>query len=140
MEQLKFNTAIAVLIDLNSEMMKWPVIPRGVAETFLLMLAPFAPHVAEELWRVLGHAESLSHASLARRGTRTLTRDARLEIPVQVMGKVREPHHGARRRRPRGDRGARPWRTPRSGPASRARRSAASSIVPGKMVNIVTSS
>src|SRR5262245_26253748 len=88
MEQLKFNTAIAVLIDLNSEMMKWPTIPRDIAETFLLMLAPFAPHAAEELWRMLGHAESLSHAAWPT-WDEALTRDARIEIPVQVMGKVR---------------------------------------------------
>ena len=88
MEQLRFNTAIAVLIDLNSEMMKWPVIPRGVAETFLLMLAPFAPHAAEELWQVLGHGESLAHATWPA-WDEARTRDARIEIPVQVMGKVR---------------------------------------------------
>jgi leucyl-tRNA synthetase len=88
MEQLKFNTAIAALIDLNSEMMKWPAIPRGIAETFLLMLAPFAPHAAEEIWRMTGHTQSLARASWPA-WDEELTRDARIEIPVQVMGKVR---------------------------------------------------
>jgi leucyl-tRNA synthetase len=88
MEQLKFNTAIAVLIDLNTEMMKWPAIPRGIAEAFVLMLAPFAPHAAEELWQKLGHSQSLTRATWPA-WDEELTRDARIEIPVQVMGKVR---------------------------------------------------
>jgi leucyl-tRNA synthetase len=88
MEQLKFNTAIAVLIDLNSEIIKWPAIPRAIAEAFVLMLAPFAPHVAEELWHAMGHGESLAHATWPA-WDEELTRDARIEMPVQVMGKVR---------------------------------------------------
>ncbi len=88
MEQLKFNTAIAALIDLNSEMMKWPAIPRSLAEAFVLMLAPFAPHMAEELWQRLGHQTSLARATWPA-WDEELTRDARVEIPVQVMGKVR---------------------------------------------------
>ena len=88
MEQLKFNTAIAALIDLNSEMMKWPAIPRSIGEAFVLMLAPFAPHLSEELWQKLGHDGSLAHASWPS-WNEELTRDVRIEIPVQVMGKVR---------------------------------------------------
>jgi leucyl-tRNA synthetase len=88
MEQLKFNTAIAVLIDLNTEMMKWSVIPRGIAEAFVLMLAPFAPHAAEELWQTLGHGESLAYAPWPA-WDEELTRDAQIELPVQVNGKVR---------------------------------------------------
>ncbi|HXJ83550.1 MAG TPA: leucine--tRNA ligase [Candidatus Methylomirabilis sp.] len=88
MEQLKFNTAIAVLIDMNGEMMKWPAIPRRFAEAFLLMLAPFAPHAAEELWRTIGHTQSLARAPWPV-WDEALTQDAQIEIPVQVMGKVR---------------------------------------------------
>jgi leucyl-tRNA synthetase len=88
MEQLKFNTGIAALIDLNSEMLKWPAIPRAIAEAFVLMLAPFAPHMAEELWQKLGHDTSLAHASWPS-WDEASTRDAQIEIPVQVMGKVR---------------------------------------------------
>jgi leucyl-tRNA synthetase len=88
MEQLKFNTAIAVLIDLNSEIKKWPVIPRTIAEVFVLMLAPFAPHLAEELWQKLGHDRSLASASWPS-WDEEVTWDAWIDIPVQVMGKVR---------------------------------------------------
>ena len=58
MKQLKFNTAIAALIDLNGEMLRWPSVPRASAEVFVLMLAPLAPHLAEELWWRLGHRAS----------------------------------------------------------------------------------
>jgi leucyl-tRNA synthetase len=88
MEQLKFNTAIAVLIDLNSEIKKWPAIPRTIAEVFVLMLAPFAPHLSEELWQKLGHDRSLASASWPS-WDEEVTRDAWIDIPVQVMGKVR---------------------------------------------------
>jgi len=88
MEQLKFNTAIALLIDLNGEMMKWSAIPRPIAEAFLLMLAPFAPHAAEELWRTIGHTRSLGRAPWPA-WDEALTQDTQIEIPVQVMGKVR---------------------------------------------------
>src|SRR5204862_7263115 len=61
-EAMRFNTAIAELIKLNNEVGRLPSIPRELAENFALMLAPFAPHLAEELWERLGH-----HKSLARR-------------------------------------------------------------------------
>jgi leucyl-tRNA synthetase len=88
MEQLKFNTAIAALIDLNSEMMRWPEIPRTSAEAFVLMLAPLAPHIAEELWWRLGHAASLARERWPEWDGHMLS-DAHVVIPVQVMGRVR---------------------------------------------------
>jgi leucyl-tRNA synthetase len=88
MEQLKFNTAIAALIDLNGEMLRWPEIPRASAEAFVLMLAPLAPHIAEELWWRLGHAASLAHERWPEWDEHVLA-DAQVEIPVQVMGRVR---------------------------------------------------
>ena len=88
MEQLKFNTAIAALIDLNGEMLRWPEIPRTSAEAFVLMLAPLAPHLAEELWWRLGHAASLAHERWPEWDDHVLA-DAQVEIPVQVMGRVR---------------------------------------------------
>jgi leucyl-tRNA synthetase len=86
---LRFNTAIAELIKLNNEMGHLPVVPRELAENFTLMLAPFAPHVAEEIWERLGH-----HKSLARRPWPTfdpakLVEDT-MELPVQVNGKLRD--------------------------------------------------
>ena len=62
--------------------------PRTVAEPLVLMLAPLAPHVAEELWSRLGHARSLAWESFPVADAGLLVDDA-LEIPVQVNGKVR---------------------------------------------------
>jgi leucyl-tRNA synthetase len=86
---LRFNTAIAELIKLNNELIHEKQISRELAENFTLMLAPFAPHLAEEIWLTLGH-----HKSLARRPWPTFDpaklTDSTLEIPVQVNGKLRD--------------------------------------------------
>ena len=86
---LRFNTAIAELIKMNNELTGAPSVPRELAENFALLLAPFAPHLAEELWHKLGH-----HKSLARRPWPTFDAaklvESTLEIPVQVNGKVRD--------------------------------------------------
>jgi leucyl-tRNA synthetase len=86
---LRFNTAIAELIKLNNELTHLPSISREFAENFTLMLAPFAPHLAEELWLHLGH-----HKSLARRPWPSFDAaklvETTLEIPVQVNGKLRD--------------------------------------------------
>src|ERR1019366_6636275 len=57
---LRFNTGIAELIKLNNEMTGLSAMPRELVENFVLMLAPFAPHMAEEIWQRLGHHKSLS--------------------------------------------------------------------------------
>jgi leucyl-tRNA synthetase len=69
-------------------MIRWPEIPRTSAEAFVLMLAPMAPHVAEELWWKLGHAASLAHERWPEWQDHLLAA-AQVEIPVQVMGRVR---------------------------------------------------
>src|SRR4029079_3333916 len=58
---LRFNTGIAELIKLNNEMGKLEAVPKALAENFALMLSPFAPHIAEEIWERLGHRERLGH-------------------------------------------------------------------------------
>ncbi len=87
-EGLRFNTAIAELIKLNNEVTGLLAIPRELAENFALMLAPFAPHIAEELWSHLGHTKTL-----ARRPWPTFDpaklQASTMEIPVQVNGKLR---------------------------------------------------
>ena len=54
-EALRFNTALAKLIELNNAVTKLEAAPRAVIEPMVLMLAPLAPHIAEELWERLGH-------------------------------------------------------------------------------------
>src|SRR5205814_2718985 len=87
-EALKFNTAIAELIELNNEMKRLEVKPRELAENFTLMLAPFAPHLAEEIWSRLGHTKSLARRPWPSFDPAKL-QESTIELPVQVNGKLR---------------------------------------------------
>jgi leucyl-tRNA synthetase len=87
-EAMRFNTAISSLMELTNAAYKWPQMPRAAAETLVLLLAPLAPHLAEELWQRLGHRESLAYYSWPVADPALLKADV-LEIPVQVNGKVR---------------------------------------------------
>jgi leucyl-tRNA synthetase len=88
LDRLSFNTAIAALIELNSEMVALKRIPRRVAETFILLLAPMAPHMGEELWHRMGNKESLAFASWPSVDEQLL-REEQVHVAVQVNGKVR---------------------------------------------------
>jgi len=88
MENLRFNTAVAKLIELNNAVVKLGWAPREVAEPMVLMLAPLAPHVAEELWSKLGHADSVVWRDFPEADPALLVEDE-VEVPVQVGGKVR---------------------------------------------------
>jgi leucyl-tRNA synthetase len=89
---LRLNTAIAKLIELNNHITKTygasPGTPRVVAEPLVLLLAPVAPHVAEELWSLLGHDQSLAHGPMPQAQQRYLVEDT-VEYPIQINGKVR---------------------------------------------------
>lgn len=87
-EGLKFNTAIAALMIFNNEAMKWDVKPVNVMKDFVLLLSPFAPHIAEELWRKLGNRESLSYDEWPKYKNEYLISDTKV-YAVQVNGKVR---------------------------------------------------
>jgi leucyl-tRNA synthetase len=86
---LRFNTAIAELIKLNNEITGMTSVPRELAENLVLMLSPFAPHIAEELWERLGHHRSLSHRPWPTVDESKLV-ESTMELPVQVNGKVRD--------------------------------------------------
>ena len=86
-EALKFNTAVARMMELvNACRGQLPA--RADAEAFILILSPFAPHLAEELWHRLGHTQTLADVSWPAWDPAALIEDA-LEIVVQVKGKVR---------------------------------------------------
>jgi leucyl-tRNA synthetase len=85
---LRFNTGIAELIKLNNEMGKLNEVPKALAENFVLMLSPFAPHIAEEIWERLGHRESLAHHPWPKVDDAKLV-ESTMELPVQVNGKLR---------------------------------------------------
>jgi leucyl-tRNA synthetase len=71
-----------------NEAYKTEKLPRDVMETFILVLAPFAPHLAEELWSKFGHKNTLAYAKWPSYDD-ALTRDAELELAVQVNGKIK---------------------------------------------------
>jgi leucyl-tRNA synthetase len=87
---LRYNTAGAKLIELNNYITKHYAsgTPRALAEPLVLMLAPQAPHVAEELWTRLGHDGSLAHGPFPTADEQYLVEDT-VEYPIQVNGKVR---------------------------------------------------
>lgn len=88
MERMSFNTAIAALIEFTSELVALERIPREVARSFVLLLAPLAPHMAEELWSRLGHAETLAHEPWPVADP-ALIKDSTIDLAVQVNGKLR---------------------------------------------------
>ncbi|MEU1589446.1 leucine--tRNA ligase [Micromonospora sp. NPDC005710] len=88
MDGIRFNTAIAKLIQLTNGLTGLSATPREVAEPLVLMVAPFAPHLAEELWRKLGHDTSLTYADYPTADPALLVADT-VTYPVQVNGKVR---------------------------------------------------
>jgi leucyl-tRNA synthetase len=88
LEGLRFNTAISRLMEFVNFFTAQSVRPVGCMETFVLMLSPLAPHLAEELWGAVGHADSLAFAPWPDFEEK-YTRDDILEIPVQVNGRVR---------------------------------------------------
>ncbi len=85
---LRFHTAIARIIELTAHASRLPRMPRALAEPMVLMVAPLAPHVAEELWQRLGHPDSLAFEPFPQAGP-ALVADATVTLPVQVNGKVR---------------------------------------------------
>ncbi|SEF18524.1 leucine--tRNA ligase [Jiangella alba] len=89
MEAMRFNTAIARMIELNNHLTKLDVVPREAAEALVLMLAPVAPHIAEELWSRLGHPGSLARQPFPSADPRYLVEET-VTCVVQVAGKVRD--------------------------------------------------
>ncbi len=90
-ETLRFNTSIARITELNNAVTQtYPHggTPRALAEQLVLMVAPMAPHIADELWSLLGHAKSLAWEEFPVADPALLVDDT-VEVPVQVNGKVR---------------------------------------------------
>tara|TARA_B100001559_G_C16325936_1_gene541030 strand:- start:255 stop:782 length:528 start_codon:yes stop_codon:yes gene_type:complete len=89
MNNLRFNTAIARITELNNEITKLESpTPRSIAEPLVLLLAPLTPHIAEELWEKLGYENSVVYARFPTPDKKLLIEDE-VEIPIQVNGKVK---------------------------------------------------
>jgi leucyl-tRNA synthetase len=87
-EALRFNTAISQMMIFVNAIQKTPSVSRGTALAFLQLLAPFAPHIAEELWARLGEAPSISDAPWPAYDPAMLVVD-QVKLVFQVNGKFR---------------------------------------------------
>ncbi|HEX6497604.1 MAG TPA: leucine--tRNA ligase [Micromonosporaceae bacterium] len=90
MDGMRFNTAIAKLIELTNRAtaVSGDGTARELADPLVLMIAPFAPHLAEELWRRLGHQETVTYVDFPVADPALLVAES-VTYPVQVNGKVR---------------------------------------------------
>jgi leucyl-tRNA synthetase len=88
-ETFNFNTAISAMMIFVNHLIKQAVRPRAVIEKFVLILAPFAPHIAEELREKLGHTNSLAYEPWPEYD-RELVKEKEIELAVQVNGKIKD--------------------------------------------------
>ena len=88
-ESFGFNTAISQMMIFVNHLSKQRVRPKSVVESFVLILAPFAPHIAEEFWQRLGHTESLAYEPWPQYDSQ-LIKEKEIELAVQVNGKIRD--------------------------------------------------
>lgn len=89
LEGMRFNTAIAKVTELNNHLTKvGRPVPRTVAEPLVLLVAPLAPHIAEELWRKLGHTDSVVHQDFPVADPAYVVDEA-VTCVVQIKGKVK---------------------------------------------------
>jgi leucyl-tRNA synthetase len=98
LDGMRFNTAISAMMVFVNDAITWETKPVSVLREFLILLAPFAPHLAEELWERLNiehrtsnaeHRTSLSYAAWPKHDPALLV-ESEIEIPVQVNGKLRD--------------------------------------------------
>ena len=87
-ENMKYNTAIASLMALLNEIYEKGAITKGELKTFLTLVNPFAPHVSEELWEIMGFGGMLAVAPWVTYDE-AKTVDSTIEVPVQICGKLR---------------------------------------------------
>jgi len=87
-EQMAFNTAIARMMEFTNFFLKEERRPQGAMERLVLLLSPFAPHISEELWEVLGHGRTLAYEPWPE-FDESLIKEETIEVPVQVNGKLR---------------------------------------------------
>jgi len=99
-EGLHLNTIVAALMELFNELSDFNAEPatasdadvfavREALESLVVMLAPFSPHIAEQMWEELGHAGGLLNSARWPQADAELARSEELEIPIQVNGKLR---------------------------------------------------
>jgi leucyl-tRNA synthetase len=88
LDTMSFNTAISAMMEFSNHLTQQKVRPRSALKTFVLLLSPFAPHLAEELWRVLGHQKTIAYETWPAYDD-ALTKADEIEVPIQINGKLR---------------------------------------------------
>ena len=88
-ESFGFNTAISAMMILVNHLAKLPVVPIEVIKRLVLILSPFAPHIAEELWNKLGHGETLAYENWPEYD-KELIKEKEIELAIQVNGKIKD--------------------------------------------------
>lgn len=87
-QETRFNTGISAMMEFINAAYKWETHPKSIFEAFVLLLSPFAPHMAEELWFRLGHSNSLAYERFPEAKSEYL-KDSIIVLPVQINGKTR---------------------------------------------------
>jgi len=135
LEAMRFNTAISRLMEFTNAFTGHDARPKAAMETFALLLAPMAPHLAEELWEILGHEGTLAYAPWPTFDPELL-RDDETVIPVQINGKLRGrvvvPSNADR-----GDIEAAAWSDERIKALLAGKTLRKIIVIPGKLVNFV---
>ncbi len=88
LESMSFNTAIARLMEFVNFFTKQDVRPKAVMADFAKLLSPLAPHIAEEVWQLLGNTKSIAYEPWPQ-FDEALTKSAEVEVPLQINGKLR---------------------------------------------------
>jgi leucyl-tRNA synthetase len=88
-ESFGFNTAISAMMILVNHLGKQAVRPKAALESLVHILAPFAPHIAEELWRRLGHGDTLAYEPWPVYDP-ALIKEKEIELAVQIRGKIKD--------------------------------------------------
>ena len=135
-EHMEFNTAIARMMEFVNFFMKQSCRPRSAMEQFNLILSPLAPHIAEELWQILGHDQSLAYEPWPTYDEARLQEET-IEIPIQIRGKVRAKITiSTGLDKPRTEQAARS--DPKVAELLSGKDIARVVVVPGRLVNFVT--
>jgi leucyl-tRNA synthetase len=88
-EDMKFNTAIAALMALLNDINAAGSITKKALSDFIILVSPFAPHLAEEMWQLCGHAQDITTSAVWPTYDEGKTVDESIQIPVQINGKLR---------------------------------------------------
>ncbi|MGB7345974.1 MAG: leucine--tRNA ligase [Pirellulaceae bacterium] len=87
-EAMSFNTAIARMMEFTNLFTRSEQRPKSAIKTFLVLLSPYAPHISEELWSILGEKDTIAHQAWPEWDEAALVLDT-VEVPVQINGKVK---------------------------------------------------